>query len=200
MANTIRNVEVISGHVVRADQPLAVELVSTLHVRDGVPVDALTTPRELAAWLRVNRSRLDGIATDRIDPAAVLDPLRELRGAVDRLVRAAIAGDPPTSADVERLNTATRRAPAHRELRWPRRDRPRAVDVTPAGPADALLARLAGDAVDVLAGEHGELGACGGPSCVLLFARSRPRQAWCSPACGNRARVARHYRRTKAGS
>ena len=190
----------ISGHLVRPDQPLAIELVSTLHVRDGVPVDALSTPRELAAWLRVNLSRLDGLATDRIDPSAVLDPLRELRAAVDRLVRAAIADRPPAPADVELLNTATRRAPAHRELRWPHRGRHRAVEVTPAGPADALVARLARDAIDVLAGEHGELAACGGPSCILLFVRSRPRQAWCSPACGNRARVARHYRRTRLGS
>jgi predicted RNA-binding Zn ribbon-like protein len=194
---TIRSMEVISGHVVRADQPLAIELVSTLHVRDGVSVDALTTPGELAAWLHVNLSRLDGSATAGIDPAAVLEPVRELRGAVDRLARAAIAGHPPAPADVELLNTATRRAPAHRELRWTLRSQPRAVEVMRADPADALVARLARDAVDVLAGNHGELGACGGPSCILLFARTRPRQAWCSPACGNRARVARHYRRTR---
>ena len=187
----------ISGHVVRADQPLAIELVSTVHVRDGATVDALTTPGELSAWLDVNDSRLDGIATARIDPVAVLEPVRELRGAVDRLARAAIAGQPPAPADVELVNTATRRAPAHRELRWTRRGRPVAVEVTPAGPADALLARLARDATGLLAGDHGELGACGGPSCILLFARTRPRQAWCSPACGNRARVARHYRRTR---
>ena len=121
--------QVISGHVVRADQPLAIELVSTLHVRDGAPVDALTTPRELAAWLRVNLARLDGIATAGIDPAAVLDPVRELRGAVDRLARAAIAGHPPAPPDVELLNAATGRAPAHRELRWPRLGRRRAVEI-----------------------------------------------------------------------
>jgi predicted RNA-binding Zn ribbon-like protein len=44
-----------------------------------------------------------------------------------------------------------------------------------------------------------ELKACGGPGCVLYFVRDHPRREWCSEGCGNRARVARHYRRTKSG-
>ena len=40
-----------------------------------------------------------------------------------------------------------------------------------------------------------ELRACGGPGCVLYFVRDHPRREWCSAGCGNRARVARHYRR-----
>lgn len=40
-----------------------------------------------------------------------------------------------------------------------------------------------------------ELKACGGPGCVLYFVRDHPRREWCSAGCGNRARVARHYRR-----
>lgn len=41
-----------------------------------------------------------------------------------------------------------------------------------------------------------ELRACGGPGCVLYFVRDHPRREWCSAGCGNRARVARHYRRS----
>jgi predicted RNA-binding Zn ribbon-like protein len=40
-----------------------------------------------------------------------------------------------------------------------------------------------------------ELAVCGAPGCVLMFLRSHPRRAWCSTACGNRARQARHYAR-----
>lgn len=43
-----------------------------------------------------------------------------------------------------------------------------------------------------------ELKACGGPGCVLYFVRDHPRREWCSAGCGNRARVARHYRRNKS--
>ncbi|MEV8411642.1 CGNR zinc finger domain-containing protein, partial [Streptomyces niveus] len=30
-----------------------------------------------------------------------------------------------------------------------------------------------------------------------FFVRSHPRREWCSADCGNRARVARHYRRRR---
>lgn len=45
-----------------------------------------------------------------------------------------------------------------------------------------------------------ELKACGGPGCVLYFVRDHPRREWCSAGCGNRARVARHYRRNTSSS
>ncbi|HZM30706.1 MAG TPA: ABATE domain-containing protein [Acidimicrobiales bacterium] len=188
--------ELLPGHVVRRDQPLAIELVSTRHVLDGQTVDALTTPAGLEAWLEVNAARLGG-AAGRIDAAAALDRVRDLRDAVDRLLRAVADKGSPRSDDVEAVNAAARGAPSHRELRWSRGRAPQAVEVTPAGPADALLARLAADGAAVVAGERGEIGACGGPGCILLFVRTRPRQTWCSPTCGNRARVARHYRRTR---
>ena len=44
--------------------------------------------------------------------------------------------------------------------------------------------------------DRGELRVCGAPGCVLMFARDHTRREWCSNACGNRARQARHYRRT----
>jgi len=42
------------------------------------------------------------------------------------------------------------------------------------------------------------VGACGGPGCVPYFTKKDPRRAYCSAGCGNRARVARHYRLHKA--
>jgi predicted RNA-binding Zn ribbon-like protein len=187
--------ETRSGHVVRRDQPLAIELVSTRHVVDGQSVDALATPAGLDAWLDVNAARLGG-AAGGVDAVAALDRVRDLRDAVDRLLRAVIGDRPPAPGDVEAVNAAARGAPSHRELRCPG-SAPHAVDVTPAGAAEALLAELAADAVAVVAGERGAVDACGGPGCVLLFVRTRPRRTWCSPSCGNRARVARHYHRAR---
>ena len=40
--------------------------------------------------------------------------------------------------------------------------------------------------------------ACYGPGCVLYFVQRHTRREWCSPGCGNRARVARHYRRARS--
>ncbi|HEY3005705.1 MAG TPA: CGNR zinc finger domain-containing protein [Kribbellaceae bacterium] len=37
--------------------------------------------------------------------------------------------------------------------------------------------------------------ACYAPGRVLYFVTGHPRREWCSTACGNRARAARHYAR-----
>ncbi|MFH8467919.1 universal stress protein [Streptomyces sp. NPDC017991] len=41
------------------------------------------------------------------------------------------------------------------------------------------------------------LRACLAPRCVRYFRKDHPRQGWCTPSCGNRARVARHHERHK---
>src|SRR5688500_8044535 len=191
--------ERIGCHVVRADQPLAIELASTIAAGEHGVVDALDDPDGLRTWIEVNRSRLDGLAGLRtIDGrGAALDAVRCLRDASRALMLAAATGGAPSPADVDVVNGALRAAPGHVELRWTARGRPATVPIGAAEPLTELLARLARDVVDVLTGEHGEVHACGAPSCVLLFVPTHPRQAWCSPSCGNRARVARHYRRTR---
>jgi len=40
---------------------------------------------------------------------------------------------------------------------------------------------------------------CQAPGCVLFFLKEGRRRHWCSAACGNRARVARHYARHRPG-
>ncbi|MYS74029.1 hypothetical protein GTY88_26960, partial [Streptomyces sp. SID5926] len=41
------------------------------------------------------------------------------------------------------------------------------------------------------------LRACHAPRCVRYFLKEHPRQEWCRPSCGNRARVARHQDRQR---
>jgi predicted RNA-binding Zn ribbon-like protein len=63
------------------------------------------------------------------------------------------------------------------------------------GPVDALLARVADDAVRLIADPDSAIALCDAPSCGQFFRRTRTNQRWCGPACGNRARVARHAHR-----
>ena len=51
--------------------------------------------------------------------------------------------------------------------------------------------------IELLTGSgRARLRRCEGPGCVLYFVAANPRRRWCSPRlCGNRVRVARHYRR-----
>jgi predicted RNA-binding Zn ribbon-like protein len=63
--------------------------------------------------------------------------------------------------------------------------------------ADIVISSIAADAIDLITGpSRHQLRACGAPGCVLVFLKQHPRREWCSAACGNRARQARHYRRT----
>ena len=60
-----------------------------------------------------------------------------------------------------------------------------------------MISAIAADAIDLITGPSREhLKVCRAPGCVLAFLKEHPRREWCSPGCGNRARQARHYRRT----
>ncbi|MCB0923409.1 MAG: ABATE domain-containing protein [Mycobacterium sp.] len=73
-----------------------------------------------------------------------------------------------------------------------------AVDKQRASPCRSALAELGHDALELLTGPTAvNLRACNAPHCVLYFVKSHPRREWCSEACGNRARAARHYQRVR---
>ena len=61
---------------------------------------------------------------------------------------------------------------------------------------EAACSQIADAAIALFTGpERESLRACHAPGCVLYFVKQHPRREWCSAACGNRARVARHYQR-----
>ncbi|MGI5253322.1 CGNR zinc finger domain-containing protein [Actinacidiphila glaucinigra] len=188
---------------------LALELVSTVrHDGDGGVADDLGDPSALTAWVREHVPEHGGFTAD---DAALTDVLA-LRRAVRALFARAVAPAPPSSADARRLmpaeealahlNAAAARVPVVPRLVWEAQEAPAArlePAVEPAGRAGAaarIVAELARAAVDFLAGpERERLRACTAPRCVRYFVKSHGRQEWCKPSCGNRARVARHYRR-----
>lgn len=174
-------------------EPAPVELMNTVWAdRDGV-YDTLADPDAAAAWLRAT-----GLRTGPAD----LDRLRRLRDALRRLA-AEVTGDPREPAPVvtraeavEVLNEACALAPTWSELTWPTGGEPTRVTRVDRAPADRALAAVAEQAAELFAGpDRDRLRACLAPGCVLYFVREHPRREWCSPGCGNRARVARHYRR-----
>jgi predicted RNA-binding Zn ribbon-like protein len=183
-------------------EPLPIELLNTRYAVRGVPHEGLRDPAHLAAWLGEIAARLaveptaaDLRAVDAADLAAVVD----LRACVGAVVTAATAGTAPAEAAIDGLNGYVRAAPQWRELRWA--PAPTAVAYTAAGPIAAALGQIAAAAVELVTGaRRTELRPCQGPGCILHFVRDNPRREWCSAACGNRARVARHYRRAKTAA
>ena len=194
-------------------EPLSVELMNTIWAdRDGVH-DALATARESNAWLDAVRDRLPEVGAAhgparRTVTASDAARLRRLRDALRRIA-AEVTDDPRepdapgdvTTVPVGEAVTAVNAAAGAMPPRLLRLDRGVVgADRRSSSAADALLAGFATDAVDLLAGDHdaGTLRACLAPGCVLYFVQDHPRREWCSPACGNRARVARHYERTQS--
>jgi predicted RNA-binding Zn ribbon-like protein len=123
--------------------------------------------------------------------------LRGLRDAL-RILAAERTGDPrPVAtghqervvAAVAAVNAVSALAP-----RWPVLADGNLEFASQASGEDRLLGELAGEGVRFFADEP-ELRACLAPGCVLYFVKDHPRREWCSTACGNRARAARHYAR-----
>ena len=68
-----------------------------------------------------------------------------------------------------------------------------------ASPPDAFLADVAASAIMLVGGPgRDRLRRCTAPGCGRFFVASRPRQTWCGPSCGNRARLARFHQRRRA--
>jgi predicted RNA-binding Zn ribbon-like protein len=188
-------------------EPLPVALMNTIWAdRDGVH-DALETAGHLTQWLVSVEDRLDvplDLATGSI-PATQLTRARNLRDALRRLAADATGDDRPLAAsavdDTDRaltlLNSAAAHAPRWNALQQPTRGgAPTRLTKTAKSAPDAAISQIADDAIALFSdGSGAVLRACRAPGCVLYFVRQHPRRDWCSAACGNRARVARHYQR-----
>jgi predicted RNA-binding Zn ribbon-like protein len=103
----------------------------------------------------------------------------------------------PVRDAVERLNARAALAPTVPVLSWADGADP-VVRQEPVHGGAGLTATLARAAIAFLASlDRQRLRACHAPRCVRYFLKDHPRQEWCKPSCGNRARVARHHERHK---
>lgn len=197
---------------------LALELAVTIrHDGNGGVADDLADPAGLDRWVR-ERTGLPELPPGFAPDARTLAAVVEVRTAVRALFARAVLPAAPSRADagrlpdaataLRRLNAAAARVPVVPRLDWPP-DGPPAARLAPAGPLgdpgdDAtglLAAALARAAVAFLTGPGRErLRACPAPRCVRYFVQDHPRQEWCKPSCGNRARVARHHARKRAAA
>jgi predicted RNA-binding Zn ribbon-like protein len=171
--------------------PLALELASTIFAVDGQVRDGLAAPADLAAWLGVNH-----LYVPRAVAVSHLDTFRALRNAVRELIGAVVEGYPPAPSAVARLNDLSAAAPQWTRLDWADQTPGRTSVEVADDPLALALAIVARSCIDMLTSPmRGQLRLCRAPGCVLYFLKERGRREWCSAQCGNRARVARHYRR-----
>jgi predicted RNA-binding Zn ribbon-like protein len=170
----------------------ALDLLSTLGDRHRRPIERLRHPADLDRWLRAA-----GLpASEAADPGD-LEDARRLRETVNRLVRAALAGDAPTEDDRRTLNDRARR-PALAPQLDPGLGRTWVAD----RPVPAALATIAREAVELLTGpDRAAIRECAAaPDCALLYLdRSRAgRRRWCQmEICGSRAKMTSYRRRRR---
>ncbi|MCK7623926.1 ABATE domain-containing protein [Streptomyces sp. RS10V-4] len=161
--------------------------------------ERLTGPGPLAAWLAGAGLVPPGAPPGGLD-AGWVARFRALRALLTRIVGAELHGR-AAPFDLALLNTAAAAAPppALRAVRAPDGTLTAAL----AAPPDCagLLAAVARDAVALLTDPvaRGRLRRCAGDGCPLVYLDTSHgrRRRWCSgEVCGNRARVARHRRRS----
>jgi predicted RNA-binding Zn ribbon-like protein len=182
---------------------LAIDLANTLELRrDGSTVDLLADLDGLARWLRHaggpgspgGSSGSSGSGGTLGGDEVAAEQLQALRGHVLALFGAAVRQHPLPRAAVTAVNRAAAGAPAVVQL-----EAGELVVHYDASPGDAFLADVAASAISMMGGPRRDrLRRCGSPGCGRWFVASRPRQRWCSPNCGNRARVARFQQRHRA--
>jgi predicted RNA-binding Zn ribbon-like protein len=173
--------------------PLALDLANSLvQVRPGATLDLLASDEQLDGWLVRQTGRLPRLELSRDRLAA----FRALRDALHELLAAAAAGEPLPRAAIKTLNAASARSDGHLQLAL-RGGAPAAKVVGSGTPLDRALSTIARSAIELLASPDGErVRVCPAPSCGMFYL-GRPDQEWCSTACGNRARAARHYARRR---
>ncbi len=191
--------EVVSAEAVWVlpDEPVPVRLMNTVWADRHAVHDALRTRQDLAGWVAAT-----GLTAGPVTDGDV-EAFRRLRDALRRLA-ALLTDDPrPAAASplqdlaraVETVNHAASAGPTNPRLRLRASQLQR--DDTPGGPG-AALATVASQAVVLLTdATSAPLSACHAPGCVLYFVKDHPRRGWCSTACGNRVRAARHYQRRR---
>lgn len=140
---------------------------------------------------------------DPDEAARTLERARRLREALFRLFSSLRQGRRPQEPDLEILEAALAAAPPRRRLIW--RHGAYAWDVESFGAGNRELERvlwpIVWSAADLLVeGTADRIKECAGEKCGWLFfdaSRNRSRR-WCSMRdCGNRAKVRRHYHRTR---
>lgn len=185
----MRNMDEPSGGAPLLGEPLPVELANTSYAVRGRPREGLQTPRQLGTWLREV-----GLAAGEVGPGDLAAAL-SLRDAIRTVAAATVRGDPLPAAAVATVNRFAASPARWRELRAD--PEPHVAARTSGTATAAALSSIAAQAVELFGGpRRHDLRACQGPGCVLFFVRDGRRE-WCSHGCGNRARAARHYARTR---
>ena len=168
--------------------PPAVDLANTVIDTPAGDRDLLESDAQLGAWIAAERGRISGVDA----ASGRLAEVRELRESVRELLHARARGKQPPESARERINAVSASVPIRTTLTA---DGRAVGEPDTSDPYTLFEATVARSAIELADRREDRLSVCQAPSCGMLYLRDHPRQIWCSKACGNRARVARHAAR-----
>jgi predicted RNA-binding Zn ribbon-like protein len=183
-----------AGFLMGAEPLVALDLVDTHALCLDPPKDFIADEAGHDRWWELEAGRLPGA------PPPATSATRRLRSVLRGLFEAHLTGGTPDPQLIADLNAAAAAVPTSPRLdgwgaqaqagtRW--------HDDYNGHPG---LAAIAGEAIRLLADRERleKLRSCADPACSMLFLAENKRRVWCAAnVCGNRARVARHYERTR---
>jgi len=171
---------------------LAVDFVNTEILNRRRLIDLLQNSADLTYWAAGAGFQLNGRLNVNELAAA-----KKLRQALKDVFHARIDKRPPKRSSVAVINRHLARYASHKALQVKENDYVLVPDKDASG-ISAFLARLAYEGAMLLVSQQAaRLKRCSNTDCILIFvdtSRGRKRR-WCSmDTCGNRAKVAKHYR------
>lgn len=177
---------------------LFIDFVNTLAFDDGTATDRIAEPDALVDWASA-RALLNG-TPPRSRVERQMASFRNLRQLVRDVAARRAEGQPPTQAQLRRLNGVLRDGLHYHQLRA-EPDGSRFTVAQVGDELDQARAAIAGSLAHFLA-EHDadRLRVCANEGCRWLFVDRSPagRRRWCDMrTCGNRAKVARHRARQR---
>jgi len=186
------------------------DFINTQFVLNGRPVDLLATFSDLVTWL-VQVDLLSGEEGKKIERqwgkqvegTETLEQARAFRVTLREMVERIADGRPVPQAAIEAINGTLRYRIGYPQLTR-RNGKFERGYLAESQEANQVLGLLGEVATDLLcACDHSLIKKCQNPLCVLFFYDTTKNHArhWCSMTlCGNRSKVAAHYRRHRSQS
>ena len=184
---------------------LVLDFINTQIVLNGRPIDLLATFSDLVAWLvhvhlltGEEAKKIEGQWGRQAEGTQTVEQARAFRVTLREMVERIAAGRPVPQAAMEAINGMLRYRIGYPQL-IRHNDKFERGYLADSQEANQLLGLLAEVAANLLCTcDLSLIKKCQNPLCVLFFYDTTKNHArhWCSMTlCGNRSKVAAHYRR-----
>ena len=181
------------------------DFINTLIAQDGKPVDLLESFSDLVMWLeqthlldKEEAKKAERNWGNKPEGARILSQAREFRASLREMVERSAAGKSVAPAAIQSINKMLRYRVGYQQVTGRAGTFAQQFQAE-SQEADLLLGLLAESASDLLCTcDLSLIKQCQNPDCILFFYDTTKNHGrhWCSmSACGNRIKVAAHYRR-----